>query len=189
MASRKDLDSSTLISKFEAAENVASNLRQDAERRYDDFRKRKPRRGFFANLCGSISRADINLNPTTKEMLDGIMLRDSELKKLYRVFARVDLDGSHQMELEEFFEVFESKRTPFTDALFLVVEDQQSKIEMISQEEREDYELTFGAPALRVKGFLTFDDFVQVLVTYCLFTKIDILLFAFSAFDNDGNGR
>lgn len=42
--------------------------------------------------------------------------------------------------------------------------------------------------AERVRGVLNFNDFVQTAVIYCMYTREDILQFAFRAFDTDGSG-
>jgi Ca2+-binding EF-hand superfamily protein len=37
-------------------------------------------------------------------------------------------------------------------------------------------------------GMMDFNEFICILVTYCIFNRDDILLFAFDCFDLDGSG-
>ena len=56
-------------------------------------------------------------------------------------------------------------------------------------DERKQIEIENGAgTALHVRGKLTFDDFVQAVCTFNMYTKDDILLYAFNAFDADNSG-
>lgn len=53
-------------------------------------------------------------------------------------------------------------RSPFSDALFHLVDIEETNV-------------------------LSFSNFIQILGTYCMFSKDDILRFAFMAFDENGN--
>jgi hypothetical protein len=56
-------------------------------------------------------------------------------------------------------------------------------------EERKQIERDEGeGTALHVRGKLTFDDFVQIVCTFCMYAKDDILLYSFNAFDADNSG-
>ena len=64
-----------------------------------------------------------------------------------------------------------------------------SPLPVIEAEERQAVEKEDGpGTALCVRGHLKFDDFLQMACTFCMYTKDDLLLFAFNAFDLDNSG-
>jgi Ca2+-binding EF-hand superfamily protein len=78
-------------------------------------------------------------------------------------FDSIDIDGSGNIDADEFFEAIGEARTPFTDKLFAMIDLDHS-------------------------GTIEFDEFVRVLATYCMFSQEDILRFCFECFDVDGSG-
>ena len=86
-----------------------------------------------------------------------------ELKKLKRQFQEIDLDGSEEIDYDEFFEFIEEPRSPYADALFALID-------------------------LDGSGTIDFNEYVQVLSTYCMYGKDEILRFCFETFDKDGSG-
>jgi len=90
-------------------------------------------------------------------------LTQKHLKTLKLKFEEIDLDQSGSIDSEEFFEVLEEARSPFTDALFALID-------------------------LDGSGTIEFEEFIRVCVTYCMYTKEDILRFCFDTFDVDGSG-
>lgn len=86
------------------------------------------------------------------------------MDKLRKLFASNDKDNSGSLDIDEFYEMFHSTKTPFGDALFQLVE-------------------------LDGDGeFLTFSEFVQVVTTFCLFGPNEVLRFAFNVVDIDSSG-
>lgn len=109
------------------------------------------------------SKEEIKLRKKTKEMLSALMITEEEVRRMKSVFDDVDLDGAGEMDFDEFMEMIGEKRTPFTDAVFTVVDDPNTGIETITQEEIKQMEARDGpGTALKVRGHLSFDDFVQV---------------------------
>lgn len=90
-------------------------------------------------------------------------LTQQDLRHLKNSFELVDLDGSGEIDYDEFFELIQDARSPFTDALFALIDEDCS-------------------------GAIDFSEFLHVLSTYCMYTKDDILKFAFDTFDKDGSG-
>lgn len=86
-----------------------------------------------------------------------------ELKKLKRQFQEIDLDGSGEIDYDEFFDFIEEPRSPYADALFALID-------------------------LDGSGTIDFNEYVQVLSTYCMYGKDEILRFCFETFDKDGSG-
>ena len=64
------------------------------------------------------------------------------------------------MDAVEFFDMLDEERTPLTDELFALMD-------------------------LDGSGTIEFDEFIAVLLTYCMYTKDDILRFCFDTFDKD----
>lgn len=67
------------------------------------------------------------------------------------------------IDTKEFLEMLDEPRSPFTDALFSLVDVDGS-------------------------GKIDFSEFIQVLTSYCIYSKTDVLRFAFDIFDVDGSG-
>lgn len=99
----------------------------------------------------------------SKEAVEALGLTQKHLKRLKIKFEEIDLDQSGSIDSEEFFEVLEEARSPFTDALFALID-------------------------LDGSGTIEFEEFIRVCVTYCMYTKEDILRFCFETFDKDGSG-
>lgn len=75
----------------------------------------------------------------------------------------MDIDRFGSISYDEIFEILGEKRSPFTDALFALIDTNGS-------------------------GQIEFCEFVRLCSTYCIYTKEDILRFCFDYFDKDGSG-
>jgi len=102
-------------------------------------------------------------DPRAIESAQALDLKQSDLRQLRMKFDEVDIDGSGQIDAEEFFESVGEHRSPFTDKLFQFID-------------------------LDGSGSIEFDEYVRVLSTYCMFSKDEILRFCFDCFDVDGSG-
>ena len=88
----------------------------------------------------------------------------NDLAALRKLFAKHDADKSGSLDIDEFYALFRSKKSPFGDQLFRLVD-------------------------LDGDGeFLSFSEFVSVVSTYCLFGPEEILRFAFNVVDEDKSG-
>jgi len=76
----------------------------------------------------------------------------------------VSFSGSGEIDYDEFFEMIGDQRTPYTDALFELIDADGS-------------------------GAIDFTEYIQVLSTYCMYSKDDVLSFCFRTFDKDGSGN
>jgi len=113
--------------------------------------------------CG-IGMANIVLtHPKAIETCQILEFEQRHLQKIKQSYDRIDLDGSGSIDCTEFLEAMGEQRSPFTDKLFASIDVDGS-------------------------GTIEFDEFVMVLSTYCMFTKDEILRFAFECFDVDGSG-
>ena len=92
-----------------------------------------------------------------------LKLNVRHVKKLRESFNRVDLDDSGEIDYFEFTEMCGEEKTPFTNALFQLIDENGS-------------------------GTLDFNEFVSVAALYCSYTQEDVLTFAFNTFDKDGSG-
>lgn len=82
------------------------------------------------------------------------------------------------MDFDEFFEALAEERTPFTDAIFLLLHDKHSNVMILDPEKERIRAAETGTPAQRVSGSLNFNDFIQLCCTYCMYTRDDILMCA-----------
>lgn len=115
------------------------------------------------HMCG-IGHAHIVLaDPKAIETCQILGFDQRHLRTLKKSFDRIDLDGSGSIDCSEFLEIMGEQRSPFTDKLFASID-------------------------LDGSGTIEFEEFVRVLSTYCMFTKDEILRFAFECFDVDGSG-
>ncbi|OQR88945.1 hypothetical protein THRCLA_10009 [Thraustotheca clavata] len=114
----------------------------------------------------------------TEDAVMKYLLGQVELKKLRELFDHIDINRSGTIDYDEFFDLIEDRRTPFSDNLFRQVDPNCS-------------------------GLLDFDHFVHILVTYCMKSRDEILqctstylpaihsstiLVAFDTFDDDCSG-
>ena len=100
----------------------------------------------------------------TANIIQSLNLTKKDLLKLRRQYSRIDLDDSGEIDMEEFFAMFKEKPTPYSRALFELTDIDGS-------------------------GTIEFDEFIQILCSYCVYSKEDILSFCFDTFDKDGSGE
>lgn len=112
--------------------------------------------GFFV---GNVTLHD----PRAIEAAQALDLKQWHLRRLRAKFDQIDIDGSGNIDFDEFFEAIGELRSPFTDKLFSLIDIDGS-------------------------GTIEFDEFVRVLATYCMFSKDEILRFCFECFDVDRSG-
>jgi Ca2+-binding EF-hand superfamily protein len=100
----------------------------------------------------------------TQNIIRSLNLKRSDMRKLKRKFDNIDLDNSGAIDMEEFFSIFNEKATPYSKALFELSD-------------------------IDGNGTIEFDEFIQILCSYCVYSKDDILRFCFDTFDKDGSGE
>ena len=59
----------------------------------------------------------------TREMIASLMIQEDEVRNLKNIFDDVDIDLAGEMDFDEFFELLDEPRTPFTDAIFTIIDD------------------------------------------------------------------
>ncbi|RYG62973.1 EF-hand domain-containing protein [archaeon] len=129
-------------------------------------RVKTKKRTFFEKLALSMGfyvGSVVLHDPRAIEAAQALNLQQWHLRRLKAKFDQVDIDGSGNIDLEEFFEAVGEARSPFTDKLFALID-------------------------LDGSGTIEFDEYVRVLATYCMFTKDEILRFCFECFDVDRSG-
>lgn len=90
-------------------------------------------------------------------------IREREVRKLYRLFKRLDKDQSDTIDREELFSWLQEPLTVFSNSLFSLVD---------VEKHRE----------------LNFVEFVRSMATYAMFGQEEVLRFAFFAIDDNKNG-
>ena len=125
-------------------------------------------RGFIGRLIGKMTRSVgggekiVLSTPEAREAAAALGLSNQNLSLLKEKYDGIDLDGSGEIDQDEFFDALNENRSPFTDGLFALIDQDGS-------------------------GTVEFDEYVVVLSTYCMYTKEDILKFCFDLFDVDGS--
>lgn len=128
--------------------------------------KKKPKKNCFTKLLASVGIGTSLIRLTDSyaiETASALDLKQSHLMVLMDAFENIDVDGSGNIDVDEFLEHLGEGRSPFTDRLFALVD-------------------------LDGSGSLEFDEFVRILCTYCMFSKDEILKFCFECYDVDGSG-
>ena len=135
--------------------------KKKAEKANNVYKPRRKKLNKFQRMFASTPDIIIR-DPLAMEAIDGLGLTQKDLKKLRNKFDDIDIDGSGNIDTEEFFEACGEARSPITDRLFATID-------------------------LDSSGTIEFEEFIRVLATYCMFTKDDILRFCFETFDKDGS--
>ncbi|POM81082.1 hypothetical protein PHPALM_1001 [Phytophthora palmivora] len=101
--------------------------------------------------------------PATIEVVVKYQLGQHELKKFKACFRQIDLDASGVIDCDEFFEFIDETKTPFSEGLFRMIDSDSN-------------------------GTIDFEEFVHATVLYCMYTRYEILRFAFDTFDPAATG-
>eukprot|EP01038_Epipyxis_sp_PR26KG_P005503 gene5503-7618_t len=102
-------------------------------------------------------------DPKAIEAAQALDLSQWHIQRLKARFDKIDIDGSGNIDYDEFFESVGELRSPFTDKLFALID-------------------------LDGSGTIEFDEYVRVMATYCMFSQDEILRFCFECFDVDRSG-
>ena len=143
-----------------------------------------------------------HLPPESSETLQAVTetlgLTAKQINRLFRNFTRIDVDKSGFISSLELFQALEEEETHLTCALFKMmdigihshnvnVNGNDSHDDSHSNNDDDDDDDDWSSSRL-LSFSLSFDDFVRVCSTWCLYTKKDILNFCFDTFDNDSSG-
>ncbi len=97
---------------------------------------------------------------STNAVVKAFGLTPRQLQRLRRKFRQIDIDNSGTISRIELFSALEEEQTPVTDAFFKLMDSGEM-------------------------GKIDFDDFLRVCLTYCIYSRKDILKFCFDCFDTD----
>eukprot|EP01038_Epipyxis_sp_PR26KG_P009776 gene9776-13151_t len=98
-----------------------------------------------------------------RPQFEAIRLGPYEIGKLYKLFRKVDLDGSGTIGLGELLMHIDLERTPFTTRIFSIFDEDGS-------------------------GAIDFREFVLSLWNYLTLSNATLVLFAFDLYDKDSSG-
>jgi serine/threonine-protein phosphatase 2B regulatory subunit len=117
-------------------------------------------------LCSSSKSIYTKHNHLTqwKNDFDALMVVDSDLEKLYKLFQAIDKDGSGEIDLVELIHYLRLTRTKFNKRVFTIFDEDGS-------------------------GEIDFREFVVALWNYCTMGKSALTIFAFDLYDLDGSGE
>ena len=90
-------------------------------------------------------------------------MTNKDLGKLWARFRKFDKDRSGAIDIDEFYNLINDKRSLFGDSIFELIDIDDN-------------------------GTLDFSEFLQTLGTYCMFGREDIRKFCYYIFDKDKNG-
>jgi hypothetical protein len=182
---------------YEAALEAQAKARARNEAKAAQRAKKRKVRGaakvsaFTQLMRGLFARDDVPLNAKSRALVNSLMMTEGEVWRLKDIYDSVDADLASEMDFDEFFALINEPRTSFTDYIFTIIENiEKTGIELVPEKERMEEELENDAPgtALYARGFMTFDDFVQVVCTFAMYSEDDILVFSFNQFDKDNTG-
>jgi len=71
--------------------------------------------------CGKFQ--PLPLKGISAELAQHLLFTNRELNEFQLAFDQIDLDGSKELDYDEFLEMLEERRSPYTDALFALVDD------------------------------------------------------------------
>lgn len=95
---------------------------------------------------------------------DSLMVVDSDLERLWKLFTDMDADVSGEIDLVELIHYLRLERTKFNKRVFTIFDEDGS-------------------------GEIDFREFVVALWNYCTMGKSALTLFAFDLYDTDGSGE
>lgn len=96
-----------------------------------------------------------------EKLVDLFALTDVDLALFYRLFAKLDIEKSGFVSISSIFECCEFQRNMFTDSFLELLDI--------------DY----------IDGEINFTEFLDVIMTYCMFERNEILKFCLYMFDDD----
>lgn len=164
------------------------------------------KRTFFENLALSLGfhvGEVVLTDPYAIEAAQALDLQQWHLRRLKMRFDKIDLDGSGNIDYDEFFESIGEMRSPFTDKLFALIgtscalscTDCASVVFFcccckyyVALMDVTTFIACDCSTDLDGSGTIEFDEYVRVMATYCMFTKDEILRFCFECFDVDRSG-
>jgi Ca2+-binding EF-hand superfamily protein len=154
-------------SRDEPSERTAKGARKKKKKKESDdekkkaFKVKRPKQNAFVKFF--TPQSDIILrDPRAIEAADALRLTQRHLRRLRDKFDSIDVDGSGNIDVDEFFEACNENKSPITDRLFAIID-------------------------LDGSGTIEFDEYVRIMATYCMYTKDEILRFCFETFDKDGS--
>jgi Ca2+-binding EF-hand superfamily protein len=98
-----------------------------------------------------------------KDEFDAIMLRESDVGRLYRTFETIDTDKSGEVSMKEMLRFLDLERNRFTETVFTIMDDDRN-------------------------GSISFKEFVISAWNYCTLTHGTLVMFAFDLYDRDHSG-
>eukprot|EP00750_Incisomonas_marina_P028659 INCI681.3.p1 GENE.INCI681.3~~INCI681.3.p1 ORF type:complete len:373 (-),score=82.67 INCI681.3:80-1198(-) len=113
---------------------------------------------------GCLPPSKVNLFGDAAKVAEHLELNNRELSTIKMSYELIDIDNSGEIDYDELLEFIESQRSPFSDAVIALVDEQGS-------------------------GTLDFNSFFRIVCLYCYFSEEDILNFCFQTFDKDSSGQ
>jgi len=142
----------------------AQKKRAKNKRKIPERNSGKKPNALCAALKALIGRGqDIVFEQDVMDIVELLNFTQPELNRLKIRFERVDIDQGGEVDYDEFMDLIQQNRSPFTDALMSLIDPEGT-------------------------GIVSFQGFFQIVATYCMYSQEDILRFAFTTFDKDSSG-
>ena len=149
----------------EATRNAQAGKSSSDTPMKDSGAKEKSALAVFMGKCfKSLARPTVKLqHPQAIKMTEALGLNQRHLRIMRDQFDDIDVDGSGNIDAVELFEAMGEVRSKITEELFAMMD-------------------------MDGNARLDFDEYVAVALSYCMYTKDDILKFCFDLFDLDSGG-
>jgi Ca2+-binding EF-hand superfamily protein len=163
---KSSLSFPTLLQDHTTSVNVLPTNKNPHTSSFDIRReKAKPKISFapkdlFQKLSEKRNDRSYEPSDSTNTVVKAFGITPRQFKRLRRKFRRIDINNSGTISRNELFSALEEEQTPVTDAFFKLMDSGE-------------------------KGKIDFDDFLKVCLTYCIYSRKDILKFCFYCFDTD----
>ena len=130
------------------------------------LKNKGPRREDFTNLAPVPDHLCTDEEATRKMQasIDFLGLNREDLKKLITCFEMMDVDGGGSIDIDEFFDYLDQRRSALGDQIFKFLDKDTS-------------------------AELDFPEFVQAVSMYCMFGNVELMRFVYALHDEGGQQR
>ena len=124
---------------YKAKQKARDDARKKSQKRKDAQKSKSGKRGGKRERSGrakkklgfvqrimrrfqTVNVDDIVLSEDSQAASDSLRLGPRELRRIKNAYDEIDVDGSGEIDYDEFMDFLDDKRSPFTDAVFALVD-------------------------------------------------------------------
>ncbi len=108
-------------------------------------------------------KKEVSLEGMAQNAVKLLGFSEKDCSRIKTRFDDIDIDGTGEIDYQEFLEDVGEPRSPFVDAVFSLVD-------------------------VNGNGNLDFGEYIQIFCVYCTYNRDEILTFVYECFDADGSG-